>query len=421
MKIAFTEHRLDNGLKVILHRDTFSPIVAINIAYRVGSKDEVEGKTGFAHLFEHFMFDGSVNVPRGMFDRYCEQAGGYNNAYTNEDKTNYYMVLPANRLELGLWLESDRLLQLNLTEKGLETQKNVVSEEKLQREDNQPYGNHETHLADLCYSVHPYSHTVIGLLDDIRSATLSDVKAFHEEFYRPNNAVLTLAGDFDEDEALKLVEKYFGDIEPSTHIRRCTIREPERTEERRRVLTEDVPLPAVFLVYNICEEAHTDFIPLDMFSDILGYGESSRLHQSLVYGQGIANQAAAFLDSREHPGVFLAYAMGNPGTDPAALEAAMEAEIQSILTEGMRDGELRRIKNRIESTFYQSLQSISMRAERISHYGLFYDSPDIMNQLIGEYEAATEATVLETAKRYFHPKNRSVLQYIPSNGATFTA
>jgi zinc protease len=414
MNLEYSYTTLENGLRVIIHQDPSVPIVCINIAYHVGSKDEVPGKTGFAHLFEHLMFDGSVNIPRGAFDRYCEQAGGYNNAYTNEDKTNYYMVLPSNQLALGLWLESDRLLGLDLTKEGLETQRSVVMEEKRQRVDNQPYGTMDEHLAELSYSKHPYSHSIIGSMEDIGSASYEDVTQFHETYYKPNNAVLTLAGDVDHDTGIALVKKYFEDIPTGNTIPRVTVKEPVRLNESRLRVEDKVPLPAVFMAYNICEEQRKDFLALDMLSDLLGHGDSARLHQHLVYEQNIANQASAFIDTREHPGLLMVYAMANPGVTVDELERAVDKEITLVLNDGMNDRELLRIKNKIESSFYQGLHSVSSRADKLSHYGLMYNDPDALNRMMNEYLAKGKDDIINSARKYLGSHNRTVLQYVPS-------
>ncbi len=417
MNIDFTYTQLDNGLRIVIHPDRSLPIVCINIAYHVGSKDEKSGKTGFAHLFEHLMFDGSRNVPRGAFDRYCEQAGGYNNAYTNEDKTNYYMVLPSNQLEVGLWLESDRLLGLQLTEQGLETQKSVVMEEKRQRVDNQPYGTMEERIAQLSYTVHPYNHPIIGSMEDIASATFEDVVRFHKTYYTPDNAVLTIAGDVDASRAVKLAQRYFGDIQRGNSVPRVAAAEPPRNRETRAIVEDDVPLPAVFMAFNICEETGGDLIPLDMLSDLFGYGESSRLHQRLVYERNIANQASAFIDVREHPGLMMFYAMANPGISAQALEDAINEEINAALTQGMHERELNRIKNKIESAYYQSMQSISLRADRLTHHALMYDQPERLTMLIHEYLSTGIDSLINTGRRYLRPENRTVLHYVPRNEA----
>ena len=364
------------------------------------------------------MFDGSVNVPRGAFDRYCEQAGGYNNAYTNEDKTNYYMVLPSSHLELGLWLESDRLLGLNLTPEGLETQKSVVMEEKLQRVDNQPYGALEDRLAANAFAVHPYSHSVIGSMEDIASATYEDVVRFHETYYVPNNAVLVVAGDVDPEETLRLVEKYFGSIPAGRTVPRIMTAEPQRLHESREVIEDDIVLPAVFMAYNVPGEGDPDHTALDMLADFFGYGESSRFHRSLVYEQQLAVQAGAYMESREHPGLLVFYAFGRVGRLCAELESAVEMEIERALTGGMADRELLRVRNKIETLYYHGLESVVRRAERLSHDTLLFDDPHRSPRLLGEYLSTTETQIIDAGRRYLAGTNRTVLHFVPRPAAS---
>lgn len=417
--VQFEDYKLNNGLRVILHRDASTPIVCINICYHVGSKDEVKGKTGFAHLFEHLMFDGSANVKRGQFDRYCERAGGYNNAYTNEDKTNYFMMLPSNQLELGLWLESDRLYKLDITDFGLKTQREVVKEEKRQRVDNQPYGSTDTKFAELCFTVHPYSHPVIGNMEDISSAMMSDVVGFHELYYKSNNAVLVVAGDIDITETKKLIGRYFGEIPQGKDILRIKEVEPPRNKQVREIVEDNVPLPGVFLAYNTCAEGNSDYFATDLLTDVLGSGESSRLYKSLVYEQQIASSVAAYLDAREHPGILVIYAIANPNITAQQLENALNIEIEKIKNEKIGERELEKVKNTVESSFVRSLQTVQSKADRLAHYAAFYGKPDMINSVINNYLAVTSDEIQNSAKKYLKSEDSVVLHYIPkTNGET---
>lgn len=414
-------HVLSNGLRVVLHRDAHIPIVCVNIAYRVGSKDESPGKTGFAHLFEHLMFDGSANVPRGGYDRYCEQAGGYNNAYTSEDKTCYHIVLPSNQLELGLWLESDRLLQLMLTPDGLETQRSVVMEEKRQRVDNQPYGTYDTRLAEMLFSGHPYGHPVIGSMDDIAAATMCDVETFHATYYQPNNAALALAGDFDPAEALELIERYFGTIPSRPAAPRPVEPALAPPSETRAVVHDAVPLAAVFMGYRIPREAHDDFILSDLLSDMLGNGESSRLHHTLVYEQQIASQASAYIEAREHTGMLTIFAVTAPDHGIEELERAIDQEIGALRAAPPSEEEMRKILHRVEYLHHQGMLSFSTRADRLAHYALFYNDPLLINVTLHKYLAATPEELHAAARAYLDPDLRVVLHYLPVNGAAADA
>lgn len=411
--IAFEDYTLGNGLRVILHRDASTPIVCIDICYHVGSKNEMPGKTGFAHLFEHLMFDGSENVKRGDFDRYCERAGGYNNAYTNEDKTNYYMMLPANQLELGLWLESDRLHRLDITEFGLKTQREVVKEEKRQRVDNQPYGSTDTKFAELCYSVHPYNHPVIGSMADISSATMEDVVGFHELYYRPNNAVLAIAGDIDLAAAKALVEKYFGGIPKGDAVPRVNLVEPPRAAPVRQIVEDDIPLPGVFLAFNTCAEKDPDSYAVDLLTDVLGSGESSRLYHTLVYERKIASQVAAYFDAREHPGLLVVYAIASPGVNPDTVENALKEELARLKEQKIGARELQKVKNRTEAGFYRSLQTVQNKADRLAHFAAFYGKPDMINTVVGKYLAVTVDDIQRAARQYLDFDRSVVLRYVP--------
>jgi predicted Zn-dependent peptidase len=415
--IDYTSFTLENGLRVVLHRSDAVPVVCVNIAYNVGSKDEAPGKTGFAHLFEHLMFDGSANVPRGVFDRQCELAGGYNNAYTNEDKTNYYLVLPSNQLELCLWLESDRLLQLLLTPEGLETQRSVVMEEKRQRVDNQPYGTYDTKLSELLFPSHPYGHPVIGSMDDIASATMEDVTAFHSAFYRPDNAALVIAGDIDIEQTTELVRRWFGAIPAGSPPARPSAPPLAPLGEIREVVRDVVPLPGVFIGYRVPPERERAFLALDLLSDILGNGESSRLHRSLVYEQQIASQASVYVDARQHPGILVVYALASQGHTAEELEAAIDAQIGALLDAPVPDAEMEKTRNRIEGFYFQNLLSLSSRADRLAHHALFDDDPGLVNTLLPQYLAVTADEIREAAVAWLQPDSRVVLHYIPDGTA----
>ncbi|MBL0174063.1 MAG: insulinase family protein [Ignavibacteria bacterium] len=415
--IGYTSLVLRNGLRVALHRNTAAPVVCINIAYNVGSKDEAQGKTGFAHLFEHLMFDGSANIPRGVFDRHCELAGGYNNAYTNEDKTNYYIVLPSNQLELGLWLESDRLLQLLLTPEGLETQRSVVMEEKRQRVDNQPYGTYDTKLSELLFPGHPYGHPVIGSMDDIASASMEDVTAFHSAFYRPDNAALVIAGDIDVDATAALVERWFGQIPAGGPPSRPVAPALAPLGEVREVVRDVVPLPGVFIGYRVPPERERAFIAMDLLSDILGNGESSRLHRALVYDQQIASQASVYVDPRQHPGILVVYALANQGRSAEELEHSIDTEIAKLLETPLPAAELEKTRNRVEGFYFQNLLSLSSRADRLAHHTLFDNDPDLVNTLLSQYLDVGVAELRDTAEAWLRPGHRVVLHYLPDGNA----
>jgi predicted Zn-dependent peptidase len=415
MNLPWIQRTLDNGLRVVVHRDSSMPVVCINIAYHVGSKNEVPGRTGFAHLFEHLMFNGSVNVPRGDFDKYCEEVGGYNNAYTTEDKTNYYMMMPSHALERGLWLESDRLRGLSITREGLDVQRSVVLEEYRQRVDNQPYGSAETLLAELCFTVHPYSHPVLGSMQDIEAATLDDVLDFHRCYYHPGNATLTLAGDVPEEEAIRLADKYFGDISPGVSPRNDIVHEPALQHQRHNRMFEDVPLSAVFMGYRICAESDDDYVPLDCLAELLGGGEASRLYRSLVYEQQIASQIQVYAENREHPGVLLIMALANPGVGTDRLLESIDHEIDRLHAEPFDAASLEKVINRAEASMCFGAQSMSQRADRFTHYDLFYRDPGRVNTLIDQYRRVQAGDLARVGHEYLVNDRRAVILYEPKD------
>lgn len=413
MTLDLSYRTLANGLRVVLHRDPHVPLLSTTIAYKVGSRDETPGRTGFAHLFEHLMFDGSEHVPRGAYDHLCEQAGGQNNAYTSEDNTCYYTVLPSHQRDLALWLESDRLAGLLLTPEGLETQRSVVLEEKRQRVDNQPYGSFDHRMVEMLFPGHPYGHSVLGSTEDLTAATMDDVVDFHRTFYRPDNAVLVVAGDIDTDETFAAVEKYFGAIPRGGNSRVPQPAALPLPGERRLVVPDAVPLPAVFFGFRTPPERDDRFIALDLLSDILGSGESSRLYQSLIYTQHCANQASAWVDGRDGEGMFVAYAMAVPGTTAGELESALDAELCRIACDGVSAAEMEKTRNRAETAFYQSLQTISLRADRLSHYALFYDDPGLIHGILDRYRRCSADDIRSAAELYLARERRVVLHFIP--------
>lgn len=415
--ISFEEYCLDNGLRVILQEDHNSAVVCLNIAYHVGSKNEDVPRRGFAHLFEHLLFDGSAHVPRGKFDEYITQAGGHDNAYTTEDKTNYYEVLPSHQLELALWLESDRMLEFAASEIGLATQKQVVKEEKRERYDNTPYGSLSIRMNRLAYRTYPYWWDVIGDMDTIDAATLFDVRNFFERYYVPGNAVLVLAGDFDRDQALERIHRYFGAIPNlAPPLVQPPFDDPDILEERREIVaSEPVPLPAVFYAFRAPPEGSREYLALDLLTDILSSGESSRLYQKLVYELQIASDVAAYVDGREMPGLLYLYAIRREpdgGTD--ALEAALDEVISEVILNGVTERELQKAKNKVEARTIVSRVTVQGRADQLAHAALFYSDAGRVNSILNEYGAVTLEEVRQAAKRYLNKSNRCAVLYLTS-------
>ncbi len=414
-KVDFVEFTLENGLHVILHEDHSTPIVAVNVCYHVGSKNEKPDKTGFAHLFEHLMFDGSKNVKRGEFDKYITQAGGYDNAYTTEDKTNYFEVLPSNYLELALWLESDRMLGFSIQEISLITQREVVKEERRWRYENRPYGSVWIKIAEKSFKKHPYRWPVIGYQEHLNNASMDDVREFYETFYVPNNAVLVIAGDIDVEKTKKLVEKYFAEIPkgPDNIPRPTPDDEPLNGEIREVVEDVNAPLPAVFMSYRIPEEGNPDSYALSLLSSILSVGESSRLYQRLVYKDKIASEVETYSDSREHPGLFLVYAIANPGFGSDTLEKVIDEEIEKIKNYGVDEKELEKAKNKIESALVARRQTVQGKADLLAHYYTFFKNPGLIDTEIERYRKVTAEDVKRVVQKYLSHENRVILHYLP--------
>ena len=412
--IEFTEFTLDNGLHVILHEDNTTPIVAISIMYHVGSKNEDPERTGMAHFFEHLLFEGSENIARGEFDDYIESSGGSNNAYTSNDKTYYHEVLPSNQLELGLWLESERMLHAKIEPIGIETQREVVKEEKRQRVDNQPYGTMIEEMMKRAYLEHPYKWTVIGSMEHIDSASEKDFMDFYETFYVPNNAVLSIAGDIKIDETKNLVNKYFSTIpKGNREIPRPNITEPKKNKETRDTIFDNIQLDAIIHGFNIPAQGTKDFYAVDMLNKLLSDGKSSRLHKELVEESQKCVYAGAFTFNLEDPGLTLAFAMANSGENPKEIENIMDKEYNKVKSQLITDKELEKIQNQIESDFINSNSRMDGIAESLANYHLFYGDANLINKEIEKYLAVTKEDIMNAAKKYYTKENRVTLYYLP--------
>jgi zinc protease len=414
--IDFTEFTMGNGLRAIVHEDHSTPIVAVDVAYRVGSKNENSNKTGFAHLFEHLMFDGSPNVNRGEFDRYITKAGGWDNAYTTWDITNYYEVLPSNQLELALWLEGDRMSGLNITPVGIQTQREVVKEERRWRVDNRPYGTAEEKIFSHAYRKHPYRWPIIGHMEHLDRATLKDVERFFKTFYVPNNAAIVIAGDVDVSEVNGMIGKYFGSIPMGKHhIPRVTVIEDPQQAEEREVVPDNVQLPGVFVAYRIPEEGHPDFYPLVLLGNILSVGESSRLYRSLVYEKKFAQDVEASTVAMENPGLFLITATAMDGCTAETLEKEIEKEIGALRMQSVSGKELEKVKNQLESSFTFGKQRVDQKADLLAHFTVLRGDPNQLNREVESYLRVSSDDITRVAQRYLSEPYRTVLHYIPQN------
>ncbi len=415
-KIEFTEYDLDNGMHVILHKDNTTPIVAVSVLYHVGSKNENSERTGFAHFFEHLLFEGTVNIKRGEFDKYITSAGGTSNANTSNDRTFYYEILPSNQMELGLWLESERLMHANIEPIGVETQREVVKEEKRQRMDNQPYGSILTEILKRAYTVHPYRWPTIGSLDHLNQAKLEEFIDFYKTFYVPENATLSIAGDIDLEQTKIAVAKYFKDIpKGGKAIPRPTIVEPAQTKEVRDVVFDNIQLPAVVQAYHMPAQGTDDSYALDMLSTLLSGGQSSRMYKALVDEQKKAYTVQSFPFSSEDPGLYLAFGLANVGINVDDLEKAMDAEIEKVKNEPIADKEFQKIRNQVESQFVQQNSSTVGIAEQLANYRVYFGNANLINTEIDKYMKVTPADLQRVAKKYLNKENRVVLHYLPKS------
>ncbi len=411
--VEFEEYDLKNGLHVILHEDHSTPIVAVTVMYHVGSKNENPERTGMAHFFEHLLFEGSENIGRGEFSRFVEDAGGVLNANTTNDRTFYYEVLPSNQLELGLWMESERMLHAKVEKIGIETQREVVKEEKRQRMDNQPYGKLLSETMALAYNEHPYKWPVIGSMEHLNAAQEKDFIDFYKTFYVPNNAVLSIAGDINSAKTKKMIQKYFGDIPMgTTDIPKPNITEPTQTAERRDTILGKDQLPLVVQAYHIPAQGTEEYYAVDMLNRVLSGGESSRLNKALVDEQQLALFAGAFSFGLEDPGVTLAFSMANMGVNPKEVEIGMDSEVEKLKTDLISDKELQKLKNQIESEFVSSNASMAGIAESLANYHMYFGEANLINTEINRYLAVSKEDIQNAAKKYYDKNNRVVLYFL---------
>ena len=411
--ITFEEFELDNGLKVILSCDNSIPSLVINLCYHVGSKNEEPGKRGYAHLFEHLMFEGSKHVPPGEYDKIVTGAGGDNNAYTTEDKTNYFLLLPANQLELGLWLESDRMLQFAVNRESLEIQKNVVIEEKKQNYDNRPYGTVSLEFAPRLFQKSGYSWDTIGDINDIEKASLEDVKSFFDKFYVPNNAVLSIVGSIDTLSTGRLVKKYFEDIPPGTNGIAYNFDESPLVNETRATVYDRVQFTGIFAGYRVPRENTREHFALELLSEVLAGGDSSRLYNRLVYKKQLASEIGAWVDAREFAGVFFIYAILMPGKNAAELEENIDLILEEIKSGNIGENELDKAKNKIETKQQYRKQFIVSKADLLAHYKTFYNDAGLINTYSENYTGLKREDIINAARTYIKKENRVVLHYFP--------
>ncbi|QCR23865.1 pitrilysin family protein [Pontibacter sp. SGAir0037] len=407
--IQFKEFTLDNGLQVIVHEDHTTPMAVLNILYNVGSRDEEEEHTGFAHLFEHLMFSGSKNIP--VYDEPLQRVGGENNAFTSPDITNYYLSLPAQNIETGFWLESDRMLELAFSENGLEVQRKVVVEEFKQNYLNQPYGDVWLKLRPLAYEQHPYKWATIGKeIAHIENATMDIVKAFFKKHYSPSNAILVVAGNVTFERAKELAEKWFGPIPAGTKYERSIPREPEQQGPRVLETSADVPLSAIYKAYHMPARTHEDYHAVDLISDILGRGKSSRLYERLVKDQKLFNSISASVSGSIEEGLLIIQGKLNEGVDLHEANAAIEAITQELMENLVEEEELNKVKNQAETTIVFSEIELLNRAMNLAYSKLLGDA-NLINQEGEKVQAITPDDILRCARKVLSPNNCSTLLY----------
>jgi predicted Zn-dependent peptidase len=407
--VKFQRIILENGLKVLLNQDNQSPMIAFNLLYHVGSKDETSDKTGLAHFFEHLMFSGTYDVPD--YDFHVQMAGGENNAFTNADITNFYITLPAENFEIACWLESDRMQHLNLSQKAFDVQKKVVIEEFKETTLNRPYGDVWHHISDLTFTKHPYRWPTIGLdITHIEKFVRDDALDFYHRFYHPGNAILTVSGKFEFEEAIYMIEKWFGKIRSENGGRKKIEAEPKQGSFNQRVIEAAVPSNAIYLAFKMPGRNHPDYHTYDLISDILGRGRSSRLYQNLVKNQEVFSYASAYITGNYDPGLMIIE--GNP-RDHVELDEAfniLRSEIIRLKTERISEKELAKLKNKVESSLLFAETSILNKAINLAQYELLGDA-GLINYQVEQYQAVTVEDIFRVANEVFVEENCSKLLY----------
>jgi zinc protease len=415
LKFEIVRTTLKNGLRVVMNPDHTIPTVAVAIYYDVGSRNEVRGRSGFAHLFEHMMFQGSRNVGKMEHFLYVANRGGDANGTTSFDRTNYFETLPSNELALGLWLEADRMRSLNITQTNFENQRQTVMEERRQSYDNQPYMQSLLRINELAYGDYwSYAHSTIGDMQDLQKAPLKAVQEFFNDYYTPKNAVLSIAGDFEPEEALKLVERYFGDISgrdtPAYKPGELAPQGKERAETLEDPLAE---LPAFHLAYHIPQDRHPDHYPLEMLQTILGDGESSRLYQELVKKREYLQEIDVDTDGRRGPDLFSVWAICAKGRSAEQARQLIYQQFEEIAKNGVTKKELEKAKNRMRSMFVFGLQTNLARAQHLAEFEMYFGNAALLQDEFEHYRAVTEADIKRVARQYFTQDNRTVLDVLP--------
>jgi predicted Zn-dependent peptidase len=408
--IHFERTKLANGLTVIVHQDKTTPMVAVDVCYNVGSRDEHPDRTGFAHLFEHLMFGGSKHIP--SYDEPLQKAGGDNNAYTSNDLTNYYLTVPKNNIETGFWLESDRMLELAFSKKSLDVQRNVVIEEFKQRQLNQPYGDVWPLLRQLAYKVHPYQWPTIGReISHIEKATMQQVKDFFFAHYAPDNAVLVVTGDVEFEQIMILAERWFGPI-PNRNVKPRNIpQEPEQTEIREQTVTRDVPNDTIYMAYHMTERLDPMYYATDLVSDVLSNGNSSRMYMNLVQKEKLFTELDAYLSGDYEPGLFVVSGKPSDGVSLETARKAIERELDRMKQDRVPEYELEKVKNKVEANIVYGEMNYLTKAMNLATNEIL-DDASLINSQVESYREVTSEQIQEVSQLIFRPENCSVLNYI---------
>lgn len=415
-KVAFEEYDLDNGLHVVLHDDKSAPVVITSVMYHVGAKDEQPDRTGFAHFFEHLLFEGTENIKRGEWFKIVTSQGGVNNANTSDDRTYYFEVFPSNSLELGLWMESERLLHPVINQIGVDTQNEVVKEEKRLRVDNQPYGNLFAEVKRHLFKNHPYRWATIGSMEHLDAATLDEFIAFNNKFYVPNNAVLVVAGDLgDKAKVKEMIQKYFGPIKRGAPVTRQKFEEAPITETIHATYEDpNIQLPMLIAAYRTPSMKTRDARVLDMISSYLSDGKSSKLYKKIVDDKKMALQMGTFGFSQEDYGMYILYGIPQGENTMASLLTEADEEIVKLQTELISEKDLQKLKNKFEKNYIESNSSVEGIAENLSSYYLLYGDINLINTEIDIYRSITREEIRDIAKKYLNPNQRLVLEYVPA-------
>ncbi|NDW19522.1 insulinase family protein [Dysgonomonas sp. 216] len=413
--VEFEEYDLSNGLHVILHQDKSAPVVATSVMYHVGAKDETPDRTGFAHFFEHLLFEGTQNIGRGQWDKIVSSNGGQSNANTTDDRTYYYEIFPSNNLELAIWMESERMLHPVINQIGVDTQREVVKEEKRMRYENVPYGQLLLAVKNNLFEKHPYRWQTIGSIEHLNAATLDEFIAFHDKFYIPNNAVLVIAGDFDKAQAKKWIEMYFGSIPKGTDVVKTKYEETPITKQRNAVFEDpNIQLPMLLTAYRTPSMKDRDAYVLEMIASVLSGGKSSRLYKKLVDDEKIALEVGSFNFSQEDYSTYFILGIPMSGKTNEEMLASIDEEVKKIQTELISEEDYQKLQNQFENEFINQNSTVENVASSLASYYMLYKDVNLINKVLDIYRSITREEIRDVANKYLNNNQRLVLDYVPA-------